>query len=97
MGILPACMLAYYVSRTGVINGCRSPCGCWGLDLDLEEQSVLLAAELLLQPPKLIFSLAYKLMGFIMAFSYVCVLHCSDLYTLPYCPPHACFTFNKDP
>ena len=34
-------------------DGCELPCGCWELNSGpLEEQSVLLTAEPLLQPPK---------------------------------------------
>jgi hypothetical protein len=35
----------------GVIDNCELPCGCWELNLGpLEEQPVLLIAELSLQP-----------------------------------------------
>jgi hypothetical protein len=34
-----------------ITNGCEPPCGCWDLNSgSLEEQSVLLTAELSLQP-----------------------------------------------
>ena len=39
---------------TGVMDGCKPPCGCWELNLDpLEEQPVLLTTEISLQPLKL--------------------------------------------
>ena len=40
-----------------VIDSCELPCGCWELNQDLlEEQPVILTAELFLQALKLIFS-----------------------------------------
>lgn len=39
--------------RTGVIDGCEAPCGCWELNLDsLEEQPVLFTVEPSLQPSR---------------------------------------------
>ena len=42
--------------RTEVTDGCDPPCGCWELNPDpLEEQPVLLTAELFLSPWQLLF------------------------------------------
>ena len=43
-------------SGTGVMDGCRLPCGCWELNSGpLEEQPVLLTTEPSLQPQKSVF------------------------------------------
>ena len=63
---LSACMPAGQMRAPALVaNGCESSYGCWKLNSGpLEEQSVLLTAELSLQPPNSSFKYKAKLLFF---------------------------------
>jgi hypothetical protein len=56
---LPSCLKR---ASDLITDGCEPPCGCWELHLGpLEEQSVLLNAELSLQPSDIIFQVLFMI------------------------------------